>query len=79
MSPTLFREGPYRAHFFPLEESRTHVHVQSAEGEVKIWIEPQIELATVYGMNEQEVRRVLQIVRRREQEIRNAWVEHFGG
>jgi hypothetical protein len=54
-----------------------HVHVQSADGEVKIWIEPRIELATAYGMNEQEVNRVLRMVREREQEIRDAWIEHF--
>lgn len=56
-----------------------HVHVQSADGEVKIWIEPAIEVAAVHGMTEQEVTRVLGMVRRREGEIRRAWDDHFAG
>jgi hypothetical protein len=67
MSRTVFRDGPFRAHFFSLEESRMHVHVQSPDGEVKIWIEPTIELARTYGLTEQDLNRVLKLVREREQ------------
>ena len=45
VSPTIFREGPYRFFFFSREESRLHVHVASADGEVKFRLSPQIELA----------------------------------
>ena len=45
MSPTVFREGGIRVSFFSREETRMHVHVQSAEAEAKFWIEPEIELA----------------------------------
>jgi hypothetical protein len=45
MSPTVFREGPYRFYFFSREEPRIHVHVGSSDGEAKFWIEPEIELA----------------------------------
>jgi Domain of unknown function (DUF4160) len=49
MSPTVFRDGPYRFFFFfSREEERLHIHVQSADGEAKFWIEPQIELARNY-------------------------------
>ena len=65
------------AHFFSLEESRMHVHVQSADGEVKIWLEPTVEVARTYGLSEQDVNRVLALVREREQEVRDAWNEHF--
>lgn len=54
-----------------------HVHVQSPDGEVKIWLEPEIELARSYGLSEQDVSRVLKLVTERAQEIRNAWNEHF--
>lgn len=54
-----------------------HVHVQSPEGEVKIWLEPEIELARSYGLSAQDVNRVLRLVQQREQEIRDAWNEHF--
>jgi hypothetical protein len=36
MSPTVFREGPFRFFFFSREEERLHIHVQSAEGEAKV-------------------------------------------
>lgn len=79
MAPTVFRDGPFRFHFFSLEESRMHVHVQSSEGEVEIWLEPRIEVARSYGLDAQDVNRVLRLVRQREQEIRDAWNQHFAG
>ncbi|HET7902943.1 MAG TPA: DUF4160 domain-containing protein, partial [Candidatus Eisenbacteria bacterium] len=45
MSPTVFREGPYRFYFFSREEPRAHILVQHRTGEAKFWIEPSIELA----------------------------------
>ena len=33
MSPTIYREGPYRFFFNSREESRMHVHIASAEME----------------------------------------------
>jgi hypothetical protein len=57
MSPTVFREGPFRF-FFSREEERLHIHVQSAEGEAKFWIDPTIELARNYGLSPQDLRRV---------------------
>ena len=56
MSPTVFRHGPYRFYFFSREEVRIHVHVQSAEGEAKFWLEPEIELAQNYGLNTRQLR-----------------------
>ena len=79
MSPTVFKEGPFRVHFFSLEESRKHVHVTSADGEAKIWLEPEIELARSHGFSEQDVNRVIKLVTERQQEIREVWDEHFPG
>lgn len=45
MSPTVFREGPFRFFFFSREEERLHIHVESPHGEAKFWLDPQIELA----------------------------------
>ena len=79
MTPTIFREGPFRAFFFSLEEPRMHVHIQSPDGEAKFWLEPEISLAKNYGLPDHELNRVLKIVRERQQEIRDAWNKHFGG
>ncbi|MGD9164083.1 MAG: DUF4160 domain-containing protein [Chromatiales bacterium] len=45
MSPTVFKEKGYRFFFFSREEERPHVHVISADGEAKFWLEPDIEIA----------------------------------
>jgi hypothetical protein len=64
--------------FFSREEERLHIHVQSADGEAKFWIEPEIELARNYQLSDQDLSRVLQLVVDHEQEIRDAWHRHFG-
>jgi Domain of unknown function (DUF4160) len=76
--PTVFREGPFRFFFLSREEERLHIHVQSAEGEAKFWIDPTIELARNYGLSPQDLRRVKRVIEEREQEIRDAWSTHFG-
>ena len=78
VSPTVFRDGPFRFFFFSREEERLHIHVQSADGEAKFWIEPEIELARNHQLSDQDLRRVLQLVVDHEQEIRDAWQRHFG-
>ena len=78
VSPTVFREGPYRFFFFSREEPRMHVHVGSSEGEAKFWLEPQIELAENHGIAVREITVVTKIIERRANEIAAAWHEHFG-
>jgi hypothetical protein len=78
MSPTIFRHGPFRFYFFSREEERIHVHVQGTGGEAKFWLEPRIELAVNYGLNERELKRSLELVQEHESEIRQAWQKHFG-
>jgi hypothetical protein len=78
VSPTVFREGPFRFFFFSREETRLHIHVQSPDGEAKYWIDPNIELARNYGLSAQDLRRVEQLIEEHEEEIRNAWSDHFG-
>ncbi len=78
MSPTVFREGPFRFFFFSREEERMHIHVQSGDGEAKFWIEPEIELARNYELSDQDLKRALELIVGHEQEIRDAWTRHFG-
>jgi Domain of unknown function (DUF4160) len=78
MSPTVFRDGPFRFFFFSREEERLHIHVHSPDGEAKFWLDPEIELARNHGLTAQDLNRVLQLVIDHEQEIRDAWRSHFG-
>jgi hypothetical protein len=55
-----------------------HVHAESADGEAKFWLDPEIELAKSYRLSDRDVRRIRDIIVEREQEIRHAWNRHFG-
>ena len=66
MTPTVFRQGPYRFFFFSREETRMHVHVSHPDGEAKFWLAPHVELAK-------------QLVVEHLQEIVDAWNKYFGG
>lgn len=78
MTPTVFRDGPYRFFFFSREETRMHVHVVSQDGEAKFWMEPDINLASNYGHSESQLRQVRSLIERHRDEIFSAWREHFG-
>lgn len=76
--PTIFIEGPYRFYFFSREETRRHVHVISSDGEIKIWMEPSIEVAHTVNLSEKQVNEILKIVESRKEEINGSWNKHFG-
>jgi hypothetical protein len=79
VSPTVFREGGFRFFFFSREESRMHVHVRSADGEAKFWLEPRIELAINHGLRGSDVRHTETIIEAHYDELVAAWKAHFGG
>lgn len=56
-----------------------HVHVTSPAGEAKFWIEPHIELAGFYGVHQRHLNLIERLVRKHEDEIRDAWSRHFNG
>ena len=76
--PTVLRIGGFRFYFFSREEARPHVHVQRAEGEVKFWLEPAVELANNYGLGTRRVNEAQRLVEEHFDEIRSAWNKHFG-
>jgi hypothetical protein len=79
MSPTVFRQSGFRFYFFSREEPRIHIHVSGQAGEAKFWIEPQIELAQNHGLSNTELNLVRKLIEEHENDIRNAWSQHFGG
>lgn len=78
MSPTVLRKGGFRFFFFSREETRQHVHVHHEDGEAKFWLEPTVELAQNYGLNRRRITAAITLIRRHENEIRDAWQAHFG-
>lgn len=78
VSPTIFREGPFRFYFSSREETRMHVHVHATSGEAKYWLEPKIELAENHGLSMRQVNAAIRMIQEHEDEIRKAWKTHFG-
>jgi len=78
MSPTIFREKGYRFFFFSREESRKHVHIICADGEVKYWLEPTIELARNYRLSANQLNEIENIIETHYNEFKNAWHTYFG-
>jgi hypothetical protein len=79
LSPTVFREGEFRFFFFSREELRTHVHVSHPDGEAKFWISPSVELARNIGLSSTRIKEAERLVETRQQEIIDAWNNHFRG
>ena len=77
MSPTVLRYKGFRFFFFSREESRMHVHVSSAEGEAKFWLEPIIALANNYRFSAKQLKEIQKIIEEQNSEITNAWKKHF--
>jgi len=77
MTPTVFREGPYRFFFFSREETRMHVHVAHPDGEAKFWLAPAVELATQTGLTKHIIGEAQQLVEDHREEIIDAWNKHF--
>ena len=76
MSPTVFKEGNYRFHFFSREESRIHIHIVSPDGEAKFWLEPIVSLANYSGLSRQQLNFLQKTVEGRKDEIIKKWKKH---
>lgn len=60
--PTVLRVGPYRFHFYSDERGEPpHIHVSTAKGECKFWLEP-VRLARNRGLSPRTVRRAEKLV-----------------
>ncbi|HEX3583753.1 MAG TPA: DUF4160 domain-containing protein [Thermoanaerobaculia bacterium] len=79
MSPTIYREGPYRFSFFANEGNEPpHVHVSRDRAEAKFWLSPDVSLATAVGFAPAELRTIERICKERQHEFVEAWNEFFG-
>jgi hypothetical protein len=79
MTPTAFREGPFRFFFFSREEVRMHDIVSHPDGEAQFWLTPEVELATQTGLAKHVIGEAQQLVEDHLQEIIDAWDKHFPG
>ncbi len=55
------------------------MHVTCADGEAKFWLEPTVSIAVEAGLSKHTLRKIQDIIKEHEDEIRSAWEKHFQG
>ena len=55
-----------------------HIHVLSADGEAKFWLEPEIELAKNHRYARKQLKEIESFIEVHHDEFINAWKKHFG-
>ena len=79
MSPTIYREGPYRFSFFANEGNEPpHIHVSREGMQAKFWLTPIVRLASAVGFSPVELRRMQGITEKHQRDFVEAWDEFFG-
>ncbi|MDR1883824.1 MAG: DUF4160 domain-containing protein [Prevotella sp.] len=78
MSPTFLDKQGYKFGIFSNEEKRMHVHIYKQDCEVKIWLEPTVEIAQNYGFSKKELREIITIVKENEEDFKTKYRAHIG-
>jgi Domain of unknown function (DUF4160) len=54
------------------------VHVRSAEGEGKLWLDPQVQIAVSHGFDAGTLRELVDVAANHRETIERAWHDYFG-
>ena len=78
--PEVFRWGAYRFFFYsnegdPLEP--LHVDVREGRSTAKFWIRP-VRKAQSTGFSRKVISQLVSVIEEHEEEIEDAWKQHFG-
>jgi hypothetical protein len=76
VSPKLFTKEEYRFRFFSNDYEPIHVHVVKGECEAIVEIEP-IRVRRNLGFNERELQKLVDMIKERQNEIKEMWHEFF--
>jgi hypothetical protein len=76
--PTLLRVEGFRFFFYSSERQEPPHHVEKAEGEAKLWLQP-VELVYSYRLTPGELRRVREPIFQHQAAFVERWNEHFRG
>jgi len=76
--PTVLVEGPYRFFFFSRENLEApHIHVERDDCYAKLWLEPQVSLASSRGFRSHELTEILRITVVNRDPFLQKWHEHL--
>lgn len=62
---------------FSQEEKRAHVHIMKfgSRNAMKIWLEPDIEIEYIHGINDATANKIIEEIRKRKDECLRKWHE----
>lgn len=78
--PVVFRHKGFRFFFYSNEGSpreSLHIHVRSADGEAKLWLDPGVSVASSYGYDAATLRELAEVARAHRDLIERAWHDYF--
>ena len=78
--PLIFVYKGFKIRCYMNEESRAHVHVVYENGgEIKIWLNPEIEIARIKGVfTDTIINQVLKAVKNHEKQCKSEWNKYHG-
>lgn len=76
--PTVLLINGFRFFFYSNESNEPiHIHVTKGNSNGKIWLEPSIVIAYLYGFNNNDEKTILQIIQTHYTQFKNKWYEYF--
>lgn len=79
--PVILRYQGFKFFFYSNEGSpleAAHIHVRSADGEAKFWLDPTIQLARNDGFDARTLRELIAVIEENKNLLREAWNDYFG-
>jgi len=77
MPTVLYFEG-FRFFFYSNENDEpTHIHVEKAEAEGRIWLEPEVKVAYMYNFSGREQQQIFEFVLANAEKFKTKWNEYF--
>ena len=79
--PVVFRYKGFRFFFYSNEgnpREGVHVHVRAGGSEAKLWLQPQVRVASSYGFDASTLRELVEAATANRELIERAWHDYFG-
>jgi uncharacterized protein YpmS len=74
--PTILRDNGYRFFFFSDEHLPKHIHVEKGDSYIRIELE-NFQVTHRYKVSQKEIKKIIKIVKQKQQILLGAWDEHF--
>jgi len=74
--PTILKIDGWRFFFFSDEHTPEHIHIEKADSYARIEIESLL-VTDSYNLNSKELKKLLQLVKQHNKELKEAWNEYF--